>query len=383
MREATQRYGVDLSDEQAAFVDALRDFFARELDPSPRGDSEPEMHLEGLAKRLGDLGWYGLTIPEEYGGSGGSFLDLVLMLEETARAEAPIKAHSVTLIVASILRRFGSHDQKYALLPAAAAGGALAIAMSEADTGSDIASIKTRAIEDGDGWMITGSKMWCSWAHKADHILVVCRTDVEEDRHAGLSMLMVPRSAEGLRLNPIPTMGGANTCEVHLDGVTVPGSSLIGRRGEGWKQLMAGLDYERLIIAALAVGQARRSFEVGLAYVKQREQYGRSIGSFQVQRHRFADLLATIAQARVFVQWAAVRIDERNGGPFSQEASIAKLVATEAAKHCALECLQAMGGYGYASEYPMERYVREALVMPIYGGTSEIQRNIIARTLDL
>jgi alkylation response protein AidB-like acyl-CoA dehydrogenase len=261
-------------------------------------------------------------------------------------------------------------------------GGTLAIAMSEAEAGSDVANLKTRARLDDGEYVLDGSKMWCSYAHKASHILIVCRTG-EGGRHDDVSMILVPRDAHGMTITPIDTMGGSETNEIHMDGVRVPESALLGVEGGGWMQLMAGLNYERVILAATALGLAQRAFDDALAYTKERRQFGRPVGSFQSLSHRFADLATGLTQARLLVRWVARMTDEDPGRMLPQEASMAKLATTELAKRCALEGMQMMGGYGYATEYPMERYVRAALVGTIYGGTSEIQKNIIAKTLGL
>jgi isovaleryl-CoA dehydrogenase len=367
---------VRLSPEQEAFVEAIRDFAARE-----RFDGD-DPHSDEVAARMAELGWYGLQIAEEYGGSGGSFLDATLFLEETARGRIPVAAYGVTLIVVGALNRFGSEEQKGELFNRVVQGGTLAIAMSEPDAGSDVASLKTRARREDGEYVLHGAKMWCSYAHKASHILIVCRTGPGE-RHEDMAMILVPRDTPGLTLTPIPTLGGEETSEIHLDGARVPADALVGREGEGWTQLMAGLNYERTILAATALGLAQRTFEDALAYAKERRQFGRPVGSFQALSHRFAELATEIAQARLLVRWVASLTDEDPGRMLPREASMAKLAATELAKRCALEGMQAMGGYGYATEYPMEGYLRSAVVGTIYGGTSEIQKNIIARTLGL
>jgi isovaleryl-CoA dehydrogenase len=368
---------VKLSHEQESFVAAIRDFAAKER--FDHGDP----HQDPVAERMAELGWYGLTIDEQYGGSGGSFLDATLFLEETARGQIPIGAYGVTLIVTGALNRFGSEEQKRDLLGHVARGGALAIAMSEPEAGSDVAALKTRARRDNGEWVLDGSKMWCSFAHKASHVLIVCRTGEGEDRHEGMSMLFVPRDAEGFTVTPIETLGGEDTNELHLDGVRVPEEALLGSEGNGWIQLMAGLNNERVILAASALGLAQRAFDDALGYAKERRQFGRPIGSFQAIQHKFADLATQLAQVRLLVRWVAAMTDEDPQRMLPQEASMAKLAATELAKRCALEGMQIMGGYGYATEYPMERHLRTAVVTTIYGGTSEIQRNIIAKTLGL
>src|SRR3954454_6082381 len=275
----------DLTHEQQDFVRAIRDFCAREITDerlrSLTNDFE-DMHSDEIARQMADLGWYGLTIDEEYGGSGGTFLDATLFLEETSHGRAPLGGYAVTLIVVGALTRFGTEEQKRDLLGRVSKGGGLAIAMSEPDSGSDVASLKTRARREDGEWVLSGAKMWCSYAHKASHVLIVCRTgEPGGNPHEGMSMLLVPRDTPGMTLTPIPTLGGRETNEIHLDDVRVPGEALLGAEGNGWTQLMAGLNNERVILGASALGLAQRAFDDALAYTKERKQFGRPVGTFQ------------------------------------------------------------------------------------------------------
>jgi alkylation response protein AidB-like acyl-CoA dehydrogenase len=375
-----------LSNEQRDFVEAIRDFAARECTPEKLErltDGGQDAHNEEIAARLAELGWYGLTIDEDHGGAEGTFFDATLFLEETTRGQIPIAGYGVTLIVTGALNRFGTDEQKRDLLSRVSKGGVLAIAMSEPEAGSDVAALKTRARRENGEWVLTGTKMWCSYAHKASHTLIVCRTGEGDERHEGISMIFVPREAEGFTITPIKTLGGEETNELHLEDVRVPEDALLGTEGNGWLQLMAGLNNERVILAATSLGIAQRAFDDALAYAKERKQFGRPIGSFQAIQHKFADLATDLTQARLLVRWVARMTDEDPMRMLPQEASMAKLAATELAKRCALEGVQIMGGYGYATEYPMERHLRSAVVTTIYGGTSEIQKNIIAKTLGL
>ena len=379
------RTDLDLSDEQRDFAGAVRDFCERELAGDrlrELTDGFSDLHHDETARRMAELGWLGLTIDERYGGSGGSFTDAALFLEETAHGQAPIGAYAVTLIVVGALNRFGTEEQKQDLLSRVAEGGALAIAMSEPEAGSDVAALRMRARRDEGEWVLDGAKMWCSYAHKASHVLVVCRTG-ERERHEDLSMIFVPREADGFTMTPIETLGGTETNELHFEGCRVPADALLGKEGQGWTQLMAGLNNERVILGAQALGLAQRAFDDALAYAKERVQFGRPIGRFQAIQHKFADLATDLAQARLLVRSVARMTDEDPDRILAQEASMVKLATTELAKRCALEGMQIMGGYGYATEYPMERYLRSAVVTTIFGGTSEIQRNIIAKTLGL
>jgi alkylation response protein AidB-like acyl-CoA dehydrogenase len=376
-----------LTDEQRAFVEAIRDFGRRELGTREQRDALTdhgrEPHNQQIYERVAELGWLGVTIPEEYGGTGGGAVDMCLMLEETTRGMIPIAFVGVSMITAGAVGRFGNEDQKRELLGGIARGRPEAIAMSEPEAGSDVGALSCRAERADGGYVINGQKTWITGAHMADHILLVCRTKRSDDKHDGISMISVPTDAEGLEIRGIETMGGREVNDLFFTDCHVPAERLIGVEDNGWRQLMAGLNHERLIIAAQALGMAQRAFDDTLGYVKERKQFGRPIGSFQALKHRLADLLTEIEAARLLVYDVAFRSDANPSVTLPREASMAKLKATEVAKRTTLEGMQMMGGYGYAVEYDMERLVRTALVTPIYGGTSEIQREIIARTLGL
>jgi alkylation response protein AidB-like acyl-CoA dehydrogenase len=344
-------------------------------------------HSEEFARGLAERGWWGLMIDPRYGGAGGGFGDVVLFMEETFRAQAPIAGYIPTFIVIAALNAFGSEAQRAELLGAVAAGGVLAISITEPLVGSDAAAVATRARSEdsaaGPVWVINGHKRWCTSAHLASHILVFCRTGDEQDRHRGLSMIFVPCASEGLTITPICTPIGHVSNEVRLQDVRVPSDALLGEEGNGWAQAVAGLNAERVILAASSLGLAQRAFDDALAYVQQRTQFGRPVGSFQAQQHRFADLATELLKTRLLVRWVAELIDEDPKRLLPREASMAKLAATELAKRCALEGMQAMGANGYDTEYGMARHLQAALGATVYGGTSEIQRNIIAKTLGL
>jgi alkylation response protein AidB-like acyl-CoA dehydrogenase len=376
-----------LTDEQQDFVDAIRSFCERECGTAEQRkaltDGYREHHNFDIYRRMAELGWLGITIPEEYGGSAGSMLDACLFMEETSRGLAPIGGYATTLIVAGATRRFGTDEQKREILGGIARGAVEAIAMTEPEAGSDVGALSTSAERVNGGFVLNGQKVFCSNAHIADHVLVVCRTTKSDSKHEGLSMIWVPREAEGLEIAPIRTMGGEETNHLYLSGVEAPAEAVLGQLDQGWVQLMAGLNVERLILAATMLGIAQRAFDDLLAYVKERRQFGRPIGSFQALQHRIADLATEIQSARLMTRWVASLTDEDPDRMLPREASMVKLHVTEVARRAALEGMQMMGGYGYSSEYDMERLVRSALVSTIYGGTSEIQRNIIAKTYGL
>ncbi|HEX6228647.1 MAG TPA: acyl-CoA dehydrogenase family protein [Solirubrobacterales bacterium] len=376
-----------LSDEQQDFVDAIRDFCARECGTRERREELTEgyskSHSDSIYRQMAELGWLGVTIPEEHGGSGGTMLDACLFMEETSRGLAPIGGYATTLIVAGATQRFGSDEQKREILGGIAGGAVEAIAMTEPEAGSDVGALTTSAERVNGGFVLNGQKVFCSNAHIADHILIVCRTSKGSSKHEGLSMVWVPREADGLEIVPIPTMGGEETNHLYLTDVEAPGDALLGTADQGWTQLMAGLNVERLILAATMLGFAQRALDDVLDYVKERRQFGRPIGSFQALQHRIADMATEVEAARLMTRWVATLTDEDPDRMLPREASMVKLYVTEVAKRATVEGMQMMGGYGYASEYDMERLVRSAMVSTIYGGTSEIQRNIIAKTLGL
>ncbi len=376
-----------LTDEQEDFIDAIQRYCDHECGTQDQRerltDGYTEHHNETIYKEMAELGWLGLTIPEEYGGSGGTMLDACIFMEETSRALAPIGGYATTLIVAGATNRFGSEEQKHEILGGIAGGAVEAIAMTEPEAGSDVGSLSTFAESVDDGYVLNGQKVFCSNAHIADHILVVCRTTRSASKHEGLTMIWLPRETDGLEIVPIDTMGGRDTNHLYLTDVAAPASAVLGQVDQAWTQLMAGLNVERLILAATMLGIGQRAFDDLLAYVKERKQFGRPIGSFQALQHRIADLATDLQAARLMTHWVASQTDADPNRMLPREASMVKLFVTEAVKRTTLEGMQMMGGYGYSSEYDMERLVRSSLVSTIYGGTSEIQRNIIAKTLGL
>ena len=378
---------MNLTEEQHAFVEAIRDFARRECgtreqrDALTDGGHEP--HNPEIYAKIAELGWLGAAIPEDYGGAGGGSVDLCLLCEEFSRGQIPMGFFPVTMMSARPVELFGSDALKGEILPRIVAGTVYAIAMSEPEAGSDVGNVSCRAEHVNGGWVINGQKSWITGAHAADHILVVCRSSRTGNKHEGLTMISVPREAPGLEIRLIDTMGGREVNDMYFTDCHVAGDRVVGRPDHAWMQLMAGLNNERLIIAAQALGMAERAFEDALAYVKERKQFGKTIGSFQTVAHRLAELATEIEATRHLVYGVAEAVQANPGKMLPREASMAKLKATEVAKRTALEGMQMMGGYGYATEYDMEGHVRHTLVTTIYGGTSEIQKEIISRSLGL
>jgi alkylation response protein AidB-like acyl-CoA dehydrogenase len=332
---------------------------------------------------MADLGWLGISLPEEYGGAGQGMTDLCLFLEETAYGRAPISGFGTTIITAAAYEKFGTEEQKRIILEGVARGRVESVSMSEPGAGSDVGALTCRAERVDGGYLVNGQKTWCSNAHFADHILLIARTSQEESKHQGLTQFMVPTDAEGLSIRGIETMGGKEVNDLYFTDCFLPDSAVVGTVGQAWGQLMAGLNLERMILAALMLGVARRAFDDTLDYVRQRQQFGRPIGSFQALKHRIADMATELECARLLLDDTAAAIDAEPGKVFAREASMAKLKCTELAKHIALEGMQMLGGYGYATEYGMEGLLRQTVVSTVYGGTSEIQRDIIGKTYGL
>lgn len=375
------------TDEQIAFQKAVTDFCRRECGTREQRDELTQggtvHHNEALYRKMADLGWLGLTVPESYGGSDGTMVDLCILLETTQRGMAPVGGIGPTLITGANYERFGTDEQKERVLGGIVAGNSYSISMSEPEAGSDVGSLTCKAAHTPDGWVIDGQKTWCSNAHIADTILLVARTDRGEDKHRGLTMFHVPADADGLTIKPIGTMGGNDVNDLYFSGVHLPDDAVIGEVDKGWGQLMTGLNLERLILGAMMLGTAQRAFADTLEFITQRKQFGRPVGTFQALRHRMADIATEIESTRLLVYQLAHMVDANPGSLFPREASMVKLKATETAKKAALEGMQMMGGYGYATEFDMERHVRATLVSSIYGGTNEIQRDVVGKTYGL
>ncbi|MFY1671373.1 acyl-CoA dehydrogenase family protein [Plantactinospora sp. WMMB334] len=376
-----------LTAEQQAFVAAIRKLARRECGTwdqrAALTDNGTVQHNPALYRRIAALGWLGAAIPTRYGGAGGGAVDMCLFLEEASYGQIPIAGFSVSMIVAGAYQRWGTESQKEDVLRAISDGSVHAIAISEPDAGSDVGAIRCRAVRDGDHYVLTGQKTWISEAHIADSILVVCRTDASGGRHDGLSMIAVPRDAAGVDIRGIDTLGGRTVNEVHLTDVRIPLTARLGAEGAGWEQLVAGLNAERLILAAVSLGLARRALDDLLAHVRDRHQFGRPVGRFQALRHRIADLATEIECCRLLVYAVARLLDTQPQTLYPLETSMAKLKASETARRVALEGIQMMGGQGYAVGSDMQRHARIALAGTIYGGTSEIQRDIIGRAFGL
>ena len=378
----------EFTPEQKAFRAAIADFAEREC-----GTMEQREHLTNggveptnmeIMRKLGELGWTGVSIAEEYGGSGGGVVDQTIFLEEFSRGMVPAAGFGTTAIVQGAVERHGTEDQKKEILGGIAAGNVEAIVMSEPESGSDVGSLTCRAEKVDGGYVINGQKTWCSNAQISTNILTIVRTDDSGSKHEGITMLVVPNPSEGMEVRPIPTLAGPHEVnDIFFTDCFVPDSALLGEEGGGWMQLMTGLNSERIILSGVYLGIAQRAFDDTLKYVKERKQFGKPIGSFQALKHRIADMATELECLRLLIYDCAAAIDADPNRVFAKEASMCKLKSTEVAKAISLEGMQMMGGYGYATEYDMEKHVRAGLVGTIFAGTSEIQREIIGATLGL
>lgn len=377
------------TDEQRDFATAVRDFCRKECGTREQRDAltdhGTEQHHQGFFEKLAASGYLGVSIPEEYGGSGGGVTEQVLLFEELWRGLAPVHGAGTSHTVAGIYKRFATEQQKKTALGAICSGSVMSISISEPGAGSDAAAISCKAEKVDGGFRISGQKTWCSDAHVADMILLVARTGRGDRPHDGLTMFELPSDIEGLEIRPISTMGGSEVNDLFLTDVFLPDSAIVGEEGRAWKQLMAGLNGERLVCAAQGLGMAQRAFDDLLAYVRQREQFGVPIGSFQALRHRIADLAIEIESSRALTYATVWQVENELGTAEERVrmTSMAKVKVTETAKKVALEGVQMMGGYGYSTEFDMERHLRLSIAPTIYAGTNEIQRDIISSTYGL
>lgn len=334
--------------------------------------------------KLAGLGMFGLTVPEEYGGAGRNILATMVVIEELSRRSLAV---SVPYIMATCyagmnLVECGSEEQKRELLPKVADGRFMfAYGLTEPDVGADLASVKTRAERDGDIVRINGAKRFCSGAGIADYIYTLVRSGPEADRYRNLTLVMVPRTAEGVSITPIKAMGmkGAATTDVAFTDVEVPIANVMGGAAgwnNGWSMLAGpGLDVEKLEVAAISIGIARAALDDAWDYARERQQFGQPIANFQSIQHKLAEMQTRIHAAKLTVYQAAWLADQHR--PCATESSMAKLFATEVCKYCATESQSVLGAYGYVSDFSVERYVRDALLMPIIGGSSAVQLNNI------
>jgi len=381
----------ELTDEHKMIQDAARDFAQKEIAPIAAEFDESGDFPSKTIKKMGDMGFMGIEVPEEYGGAGMDTMAYVLALEEICKVDA---SHGTIMSVNNSLfcyglLRFGTEEQKEKYLVDVASGKKVgAYSLTEPMSGSDAGTMRSRAVlKDGD-YIINGRKSWVTSGPVADYILLFTMTDPEK-KHRGISAFMIEADKPGyVRGKKEPKLGirASATSEILFEDYCAPVESRIGQEGDGFKIAMAVLDAGRIGIAAQALGIAEAAYEASLQYAREREAFGQKIGEFQAIAFKLADMKTRIEASRMLVYNAAMakQKSKESGSRFSVEAAMAKLYASETAMYCANEAVQIHGGIGYSKELPVERYFRDAKITEIYEGTSEIQRLVISRAeLDL
>ena len=371
----------ELTDEQRLIRETARDFADREIVPRARDNDRNEHFDTELVKKIADMGFLGAIVPEQYGGRDVDYRTYALIVEEIGRGCSAMRTvvSVVTSLVCSSIVRWGTEEQKQEWLPQLCSGEALGcFGLTEPDTGSDAANLKTRAKQVDGKWRITGGKMWISLGNYSKLALVFAQTDPEK-KHRGLACFLVPTDQPGFTTQEIHHklgLRGSDTAELSLDDVE---GNLMGEVGDGFKIAMSALDSGRYSVAAGCVGICQGSVDASVEYSKVRTQFDRPIASFQLVQEMIADMVVETEAARALV-WRAGWVKDL-GKPSTTETSIAKLYATEAAVKCANAAIQVHGGSGYVDDYPVERYLRDARVTTLYEGTSQIQKLIIGRAV--
>ncbi|MGW0756545.1 acyl-CoA dehydrogenase family protein [Streptomyces sp. NPDC002814] len=370
------------TDEARDLLALVRDIAQREIAPKAAEEEDAGRFPREIFTLLSESGLLGLPYDSEYGGGDQPYEIYLQVLEELAAARLTVGLGvSVHSLSCHALATYGSKQQQVEFLPDMLGGGLLgAYCLSEPSSGSDAASLRTKAVRDGDDWVITGTKAWITHGGVADFYTVMARTGAEGAR--GITAFLVPADAEGLSAAaPEKKMGmkGSPTAQVHFDGVRVPDERRIGDEGQGFAIALAALDSGRLGIAACAIGLAQAALDEALAYATGRRQFGRPISDFQGLRFLLADM-ATQLEAGRALYLAAARLRDA-GRPFAKQAAMAKLHCTDTAMKVTTDAVQVLGGYGYTADFPVERYMREAKVLQIVEGTNQIQRMVIARHL--
>ncbi len=376
-----------LTESQRAIRDLARDFAQRELAPHAAAWDRAAQADPAIRAKLGELGFLGMTLPEEYGGQGLDMLSLLLAIEEIARADAStailLSVHNS--LPTRMILKFGSDAQKAEYLPRMASGELLgAFALSEPDAGSDASAVATQAVRKGDHWVLNGTKAWVSNGNVADVILALARTDAPDARRGsrGISAFIVTPDLPGFGVGKKEDkmgMRASPTVQLRFDDLRVPSGRLLGAEGDGFHYAMQSLESGRLGIAAQSVGIARAALDHATAYARERRQFGKPLVEFQAMEFKLADMATRVHSARAILHATAGAIDR--GEPVGAHAAMCKLVASEAAMWVTTQAIQIFGGYGYVTDYPVERLFRDAKVTEIYEGTSEIQRIVIGRAV--
>lgn len=372
--------------EESILVETVRRFIDREVKPAVRDVEHANTYPQAWIEQMKQLGVYGLAVPEEYGGTPVSMPCYVLVTQELARGWMSLAgAMGGHTVVAKLLTLFGTDEQRRRYLPAMATGELRAtMALTEPGGGSDLQNMTTSAASFGDELVINGAKTWISNARHSGLIALLAKTDPKATpRHSGISVLLVDNPIAGLTISrDLPKLGykGVESCELSFDGCRVPATAVLGGvPGHGFAQMMKGLETGRIQVAARALGVATAALEDALVYAQQRESFGRPIWKHQSVGNYLADMATKLTAARQLTRYAAERYD--SGQRCDMEAGMAKLFASEVAMEIALNAVRIHGGYGYSTEYDVERYFRDAPLMIVGEGTNEIQRNVIAAQL--
>ncbi|MGX1479346.1 UNVERIFIED_CONTAM: alkylation response protein AidB-like acyl-CoA dehydrogenase [Streptomyces canus] len=374
-----------LSDDERLVVRTVREFVDRDVRPVVRELEHSDTYPEQLIERMKELGVYGLAIPEEYGGNPVSTPCFVLVTEELARGWMSLAgAMGGHTVVAKLLLHFGTEEQKSRCLPRMATGELRAtMALTEPGGGSDLQSITTVARREGDEYVVDGAKTWITNSRRSGLIALLCKTDpTAEPRHTGISVLLAEHGPGLVVSRDLPKLGykGVESCELSFEGYRAPVDALLGgAEGHGFAQMMKGLETGRLQVAARALGVGRAALEDSLRYAQERESFGKPIWRHQAIGTYLADMATKLTAARQLVLYAAREADA--GRRVDMEAGMAKLFASETAMELALNAVRIHGGYGYSTEFDVERYFRDAPLMIVGEGTNEIQRNVIAAQL--
>jgi alkylation response protein AidB-like acyl-CoA dehydrogenase len=375
-----------LTEEQELILATVRKFVAKEVIPVASAMEHRDEYPHGLVAQMKEMGLFGLNIPEEYGGSGVDNTTFAMIFEEISRGwlglAGVIGSNSV---MCDVVARFGTEEQKRRFLPGMATGEKRGgICLTESNAGTDLQAITTTATRDGDVYRVDGSKMWITNARHGTTFLLLAKTDpTAQPAHRGMSAFVIEKGEPGMTVGrDIDKLGykGVETCELHFSGFPVPAANLIGGvEGQGFKQVMTGLEAERLNVAARGLGIARAAFEEAIRYAQRRTTFGKPIAEYQTIQNKLADMATHIEASRLLIYSACEKRDR--GERCDLEAGMAKLFATETAAEVSLEAMRIMGANGYSKDFPVERYYRDAPLVVIGGGTNELQRLIIARNL--
>jgi len=372
--------------EQELIVSTVRQFVEKEVIPVASAMEHRNEYPHALVEQMKEIGLFGLSIPEEFGGAGVDTTTLAMIFEEISRGwlglAGVIGTHSV---MCDVVAKFGTDEQKRRFLPGMAAGDRRGgICLTESNAGTDLQNISTTAMRDGDVYRVNGSKMWITNARHGNTFLLLAKTDPgAQPAHRGMSAFVIEKGAPGMNVGrDIEKMGykGVETCELHFAGFPVPVENLIGgAEGQGFKQVMTGLEAERLNVAARGLGIARAAFEEAIRYAQTRVTFGKPISEYQTIQIKLADMATRIEASRLLIYSACEKRDR--GERCDLEAGMAKLFATETAAEVSFEAMRILGANGYSTDFPVERYYRDAPLVVIGGGTNELQRLIIAKNL--